>query len=292
MSEKEKQNFLRDVQDFWEKDVEIKKILMDLLKAESSMNGVYQMQRYVNLLRRTTNSLEGIFKKMIPLLKGIPSNLMLDFVTKFFAQIQMEIESCDCTAPGIHKLVTTRFSDMKESFLNVVNQNCVACYLWFDLKSIVKECTSINELLHFYHAYIINNLDYTQVFPLISKKNNVILCGNSNSFSEQIFNKFPDDIDSSYVNIFSCTPELVFMIVRDYGHATSLKISQVDNGIDIEYFIPKAINFDKIAKLPGISRMNASTQLGWATGFFHGEIDDLGNFIRKIPTDMDYEIKY
>ena len=163
MSEKEKQNFLRDVQDFWEKDVEIKKILMDLLKAESSMNGVYQMQRYVNLLRRTTNSLEGIFKKMIPLLKGIPSNLMLDFVTKFFAQIQIEIESCDCTAPGIHKLVTTRFSDMKESFLNVVNQNCVACYLWFDLKSIVEECTSINELLHFYHAYIINNLDYTQV---------------------------------------------------------------------------------------------------------------------------------
>ena len=116
MSEEEKQNFLRGVQDFWEKDTEIKKILMDLLKAESSMNGVYQMQRYVNLLRRTTNTLEGIFKKMIPLLKGISSNLMLDFVTKFFAQIQMEIESCDCTVSGIHKLVTTRFSDMKESF--------------------------------------------------------------------------------------------------------------------------------------------------------------------------------
>ena len=38
--------------------------------------------------------------------------------------------------------------------------------------------------------------------------------------------------------------------------------------------------------------MNTSTQLGWATGFFHGEIDDLESFIRKIPTDMDYEIKY
>ena len=88
MSEEEKQNFLRGVQDFWEKDTEIKKILMDLLKAESSMNGVYQMQRYVNLLRRTTNTLEGIFKKMIPLLK-ISSEKEFEFpqsVTLFFLE--------------------------------------------------------------------------------------------------------------------------------------------------------------------------------------------------------------
>lgn len=53
---------------------------------------------------------------MIPLLKGIPSNLMEDFITKFFVQIQKDIESCDCTALGIQELFTTRFSEQKESF--------------------------------------------------------------------------------------------------------------------------------------------------------------------------------
>ena len=84
MSEEEKKRFFADFESFLQKDIAIKKILMELAKAKDNLTGTYQMQRYVNLLRKTANSFEVTFKNMIPLLKGIPSNLMEDFIKKFF----------------------------------------------------------------------------------------------------------------------------------------------------------------------------------------------------------------
>ena len=289
MSEEEKKRFFADFESFLQKDIAIKKILMELAQAKDNLTGTYQMQRYVNLLRKTANSLEETFKNMIPLLKGIPSNLMEDFIKKFFAQIQIDIANCDCTAPGIQELFTTRFSEQKESFLNAVNQNCIACYTWFDLRSITKECTSINELLHFYHSYIINNLNYEEVFPLNTEQNQVFLFGTPNEMTTQLLENFPSTIDSGFVYILSCSNDLAFMIIRDYGHATSIKISKTPDGLVFDYFIPKVINPDKVRKLPGFSTLNLNNRLGWATGNFRGTISDLFEFIEKIPTDQDIE---
>lgn len=54
---------------------------------------------------------------------------------------------------GIERLVFERFVSLKPEFLDIVHQNCVANKVSFDLKAIQKNCTSINELLNFYHSY-------------------------------------------------------------------------------------------------------------------------------------------
>lgn len=50
MSEEEKKQFFTDFESFLQKDIAIKKILMELAKAKDNLTGTYQMQRYVNLL--------------------------------------------------------------------------------------------------------------------------------------------------------------------------------------------------------------------------------------------------
>ena len=189
---------------------------------------------------------------------------------------------------GIKSLINTYFTYIKPSFSNAVHQNCIAD-AQFNLSAIVKECTSVNELLNFYHSYLINNLDYEEVFPLSNEKNQVYLFGTPNDISKEIIENFPSTIDSSYVHILSCGNDLVIMIIRDYGHATSIKIVKNQNEIDVDYFIPKVIDPEMIKKLPGYNRMNLNNHLGWATGNFRGTIADLFKFIEKIPTDQDFK---
>ena len=286
----EAQKNLQMLQDFFKQDEEIKKILINILQARDSLVGTYQMQRFLRLLDRANDQFQKVFQNFLPLLELSSeehTNLFKNFVSYFFQKLQEDLQKCDCTEMGIYTVVTKRFSSLKPEFLDIVYQNCVANKVAFDFKKIEETCTSINELLHFYHAYIINKLNYSKVFPILFEKNNIVLCGEETAFSKNVFDKFPADLKSRYVRILSYDENFVYAIVRDYGHATSLKIKKDHEQVYVEYFIPTVTNFEKIQELPGLNRVSKYDDTGWATGSFRGNLEDLEEFIQKIPTDFD-----
>ena len=85
----------------------------------------------------------------------------------------------------------------------------------------------------------------------------------------------------------------MIMMVRDRGHAITIKITLNSNTARIEYFIPKLCNIEMINNLPGINKVIKDT-IG-ATGIFETDIDNLNEalftFISKVPTDADMVIE-
>ena len=244
----------------------------------------------MRLLNRTTTQFQKFFKSFLPLLELSSleyPDLLENFVDQFFQKLQEDLDKCDCTQMGIERLVFERFVSLKPEFLDIVHQNCVANKVSFDLKAIQKNCTFINELLNFYHSYIVNKLNYSQVFPIVLEKNNLVLCGKETSFSKNVFDKFPTNLESRYIRILSYDENFVYVLIRDYGHATTLKIVKDHENVYVEYFIPTVTNFEKIQELPGLNRVSRYDDTGWATGSFNGNLEDLEEFIRKIPTDLD-----
>ena len=60
---------------------------------------------------------------------------------------------------------------MEPAFIDSVKSKCFGYYIFYST-SPADEATSINEILHFIHSYIINNEKILQSIPLLKKKNN------------------------------------------------------------------------------------------------------------------------
>ena len=187
-------------------------------------------------------------------------------------------------------------SDMKSDFLDSVKENCVG-YKAFASLSPLGEATTINEIIHFFHSYVLNNDKLLQKAPLISEKMNshgypIRLRGiNVNCFNE-LYEKFPFDLDVGYTDMVAVSDDKLIMMVRDRGHALSIEITLEKDKAKIEYFIPKLCNIDMINELPGINKVTIDS-VG-ATGIFEVDKDELKNrlfdFISKVPTDADMRI--
>lgn len=83
------------------------------------------------------------------------------------------------------------------------------------------------------------------------------------------------------------------MMLRDFGHATTLDINIENDEAWIEYFIPKVCNYLMVNELPGVRKIDKSSN--WTKGTLRVKVSELGeylnNFIKMIPTDDEMFIK-
>lgn len=192
------------------------------------------------------------------------------------------------------KIYKSEFTDLRRDFVEKVKDECVGYALSGSLGSLIADSHSVNELLHAYHSYIMNNEEILQSVPPIAEKENsqgypITLRGEASSLSQQIFDAIPDDLDMGHTDIIAAD-EHIMMMVRDRGHA--LTISAEPDGAQpdkmwVEYNIPKLCNVEMIKALPGLS---GYTENGARGGFFASR-GDLGTkiteFIAQVPTDSD-----
>ena len=152
----------------------------------------------------------------------------------------------------------------------------------------------MNEILHFLHSFILNNENILQSIVLINQKQNefnypIQLRGNKVEIFDQLFEKFPTNIDVGWTDMVAINEKKLIMMVRDRGHALSIEISLNGNIARIEYFIPKLCNIGMINALPGINKVN-NDSVG-ATGIIEIKKDELPqvlfDFISKVPMDSD-----
>lgn len=187
-------------------------------------------------------------------------------------------------------------SNMDSEFLDAVKVECIGYSSRFISKSLEKVST-VNELLHLFHSYILNSDELFNSIPLTELKVNNYNCpirlrGNENPFFQSLFANFPNDLDCGDTDFIVINDNKLIMMVRDRGHALSIEISIKKNIARVEYFIPKLCNKSMINSLPGVNKVSIDSDIG-TTGSFEVEKDLLQNilfdFISKVPTDYDME---
>lgn len=166
--------------------------------------------------------------------------------------------------------------------------------LFGSLDSLISSSKTINELLHAYHSYIMNNEQILQGVPDITHKDNnygytITLRGDKSGLSQQVFNAIPSDLDIGTTDIIAAG-ENIMMMVRDRGHALTISAEPDHSKPDqiwVEYNVPKLCNVEMIKALPGLDGYSENG----ARGRFIVSKGDLGDkiakFIAQVPTDSD-----
>lgn len=160
-----------------------------------------------------------------------------------------------------------------------------------------EKCKTINDYLHAFHFYIVNNEKIFHSMPVIDRKINkddepIILFGKENDLSRDLFNKYPVELGTGEVDILSFDDHLLMMI-RDVGHALSIDSTIENDNIRVSYFIPKSCNIEKVNKLKGVTKLDplTSDMFSPTNGEFVCKKEDFTNeiidFINNVPNDMD-----
>jgi hypothetical protein len=147
---------------------------------------------------------------------------------------------------------------------------------------ILSKITSFNELLNLVHAYILENQWAIPLWAKESQDNGIAIR------IKEVIDKRRKEIDSDLIYIISFKDKEVFMQIRDYGHALSIKVSRTgQDKLQVEYKIPKSFGRKMVEGLRGFYKYfdEGDTAMG---SFEVNEIDignDLVDFIKKVPTD-------
>ena len=184
-------------------------------------------------------------------------------------------------------------SNLRLEFLDLIKRECSG-YIDIDTGLISEQTTSVNEILHFIHSYVLNNDELLHALPVIDQKINnneqpIVLRGNNVPAFEELYKAFPLDMWVGYTDMVAINEHKLIMMVRDVGHALVIEITLKGDIARLEYFIPKPCNLDMVNSLPGVNKTH-DIRMG-TTGIIAVPINELQstlfNFISKVPTDAD-----
>jgi len=285
------------LQHFLEVDMKIKKEMVNITPPNDyQYTDELSISKYADkvddFLLYTFSELKCIARDIF----GINSNVMKK-ITTLENKMKNEFYACGFNIDKLRLFYKNNISNMEIDFINLVKKECVG--YTFDNLSPADKATTINEMLHFMHSFVLNNENILQSISIINKKENdykypIILRGCKVPIFEQLFDLFPNDLNVGWTDMVVINDRKLLMMVRDRGHALTIEITLNGNVARLEYFIPKLCNIEMINNLPGINKVHENSE--GATGVFEIPISNLSSkiydFISKVPTDMDMVIKH
>lgn len=284
---------LQAFKNFFKTDMRVKRELIDAAPKPADDYDEASRMDYVEGAYRTFRDFKHDFL-------GIARDFGFDeYVTKstedFFRRGQQDFALGSYGSGVTQDLYRKAFTDMRPDFIEEVKENFVGHQLFGgDLGSVVNDASTVNELLHAYHSYIMNSDGILQRIPALAEKKagyggSIVLRGDHSALGQQIFDSFPENFAVGITDIVSADDHIM-MMVRDRGHALTIS-SEPDaedpSKIWVNYNVPKLCNEEMIKALPGLA---GYTRNG-ARGGFVVPRDDFGpslvNFVSKVPTDSD-----
>ena len=128
-----------------------------------------------------------------------------------------------------------------------------------------------------------------------SEKGRTRLYGEKTQIATSIFDGLDNFMADSEKTILSISDNHIIIMLRDFGHATTLDINIDKENAWIDYFIPKVCNYLMVNSLPGIRKIEEGTYFPTAKGMIVVKTADLAHyindFIKKIPTDNEMFVK-
>ena len=278
------------MQHFFEVDLKIKKELYNNVPQDTYIDSNSTM-KYADNLNDSLNYIFSEFKYITADFFGTKSPVFIK-IDELERIIKNNFYSCGNDINKLQNFYRYFVSNMTPEFIDNIKNNCVG-YTGGNVDPIM-QATSINEILHFLHSYIINNEELLQAIPINKQKNNmykypITYRGYNSELFGQLFDQFPISIDCGWTDMVALSDKKLIMMVRDRGHALSIEISINNDIARLEYFIPKLCNIDMINALPGVNKVNENSIA--ATGVIETSVNNLPqtlySFIEKVPTDAD-----
>lgn len=282
---------------FFAFDARIKKQLLDLAPKEEYSYNEESLIKYYDLLY---DGIKDIEVEVTSILKDLNLEYALDKADTIFNVLKENITIGNISINRLEHLYKICFSNMRSETVDYIKANSVG-YSNMSLVNLLDKCTSLNEILHAIHSYILNNENLLESVPKVASKMTkydypITLYGTKTQMSEIIFNMFPTDSNVGYTDIVSFDKSnKILMLIRDLGHALSIEIDVNRSDITVRYHIPKLCNIHMINKLKGINKIREDADIfSGANGMFvttkEEFVNDLFNFINMVPTDSDMEI--
>ena len=284
---------LEALKQFIKIDLEIKNELLELAPNPTDDFDEYTRIAYVDRVYESLKDFEYQFQSS---LKGFKMGKEVEESMKnFFSKLKENLAIGSFSKGACQTIFQRFFSNMSKKLIENVKENFVGYtgYGEEELISLINGAGTINELLHICHSYIMNNERILSSITKLGEKKNdfgypIKLYGEKSEISEDLFKKFPLDLDVGWTDIVSIQNQII-MMVRDRGHALTLDIDTSQEKPFVKYFIPKICNEEMVKLLPGVDKNNLSGN--GASGSFECEKQDflekLFGFIEKVPMDSD-----
>ena len=209
-----------------------------------------------------------------------------------------EFIKCKTDIDKLRNFYKTMVTDMSLEVIDDVERNCVGYVPHFMPAYALKKGTTINEMLHIIHSFVMNNERILKSLNVIKRRiiDNeypVTIYGEANDISMDLFNNFPNELDVGWTDIISFGDiGKIFMMVRDRGHALTIEIDSNEEDVLVNYFIPKICNAEMTNRLPGVRKVrpNADPQEQTTGRFVTSKeklCSDIYHFIGMVPMDTN-----
>ena len=289
---------LESIKNFFKTDFQVKQQMALLMPEETELADEESRIKYVDRLYKGVIAIEEKLKRTMAELKAT-TNISFDVESLIEQNKEKQFQKIAYTGydyASIKKLYREVVADLNLTKLEEGIKKELYAGTSHDLGKVIDGASTLNELLHLLHSYVMNNEEILTCVPVIREKQNqrrqpIKLRGEENKLAEEIFQGFPTDLDSLWTEILSMNGRIILMI-RDLGHALSIDIEPSSKSTSkIEYYIPKACNQEKVGRLPGINKKSIKGDFEGAYGAFEVEnenlISELCGFIHDVPTDED-----
>lgn len=273
---------------FFKYDLEVKKILNDIIPLEQYAHSNDTIIKYNDLLFKALKSFRFYFGKMIQLVNY--DNKERFSLNNLLGDIEQKLVQCEMNFYAMSSFYNENFAGMRKELVDEVRENCIGYTI--NRSVSLGKAKSINELLHIIHQTVINNENIYQQNLLEQKTNDegypISLYGEYNLMAKNIFDNYPKDMLCGKTDILALN-DLILLMIRDRGHALSIEIEKVNNKYFVNYFIPKICNIDMVNNLKGIRKVTVESK--YATGVLACSeeelIGSLIDLISHVPMDND-----
>lgn len=275
---------------FFQTDLYIKELISNLFPNPADRLNKSALFKYVDRLEDALDKIEISFNRII---NTYFSSDLKKYIEIVFDYYHREINSCGYDYDKLENTFKKIFVSMSPELIDITNSEIKGYYMFSGVEKPLAKATSISEILHIFHSYVLNNENILQSCNLLKQKDETCLYGYPSQIAENIFNSLDDYFSDSPKIIVSLNEIHILMMLRDFGHATTLDINIENDEAWIEYFIPKVCNYLMVNELPGVRKVDKSS--AWTKGTLRVKVNELGeylnNFIKMIPTDDEMFIK-
>lgn len=282
----------KDFEKFFISDLKIKRLIHKVARNEICDYDDNSRIKYEEILLESIEIIAAEFEKMSPLFFN---DIGRERLKLLLDNCKQELLSCNYDYQRMKRIYEKYFTNMNEELIAKTRDNLCGYSMFRDINSLFNRCSSFNEMLHVIHCYITNNEEFYNSVPQLDTKLNsngypISLYGDRNELAQEIFSNFPLELDCGWTDILSLgNTGKILMMIRDRGHALSIEISEEDEQIWVNYFIPKICNVDMVNKLNGVRKVTPESRN--TIGCFVTTKQQLNNslfsFIKNVPTDDD-----
>ena len=292
------QENLKNMERFFECDLEIKNMLMKVAPKEMYANSEESRIEYSDMMFDNMKDMED---RILEIINLFDFNKTIQEVAKAKVhEIREKLINSGYSFSELKDIYKQCFSNMSKDLIKEVKENCYGYCLDRDLGMLIEHSNSINELLHVLHSYITNSEYILQNMPILEQKTssygeNYTIYGTENDIARQIYDNIDNENTQLGITDIIALKDKVLMMVRDSGHALTLEIDKEGDSTFVKYFIPKICNAKLVNQLKGVIKVDINAKANESTqGEFKIEGKNIGeeiiSFIEQVPTDSDMEI--